>query len=70
MSKNSKRENLRRLKIKASALKRHAAAKDPLTGKSSLAQEAGRASGRKRAGDRAWGVEAAIKRWYPGAENG
>jgi len=65
MSSLSQREHVRRLKIKAAALRRHAAARDQVTGKSALAQSAGRASGRKRQGDRAWAVEMAIRRWHP-----
>ena len=67
MSTPEQREHVRRLKIKAAALRRHQAAKDPLTGKSTLAQSAGRASGRRREGDRAWALEMAIRRWYPEA---
>ena len=61
------REHVRRLKIKAAALRRHREAKDPSTGKSTLAQSAGRASGRRREGDKAWALEMAIRRWYPEA---
>ena len=59
------RERRRRLRIKLAALRRHQAARDPLTGKSSLAVAAGQASGRRREGDRAWGLEYALKRWHP-----
>ena len=59
------REHVRRLKIRAAALRRHRESKDPMTGKSSLAQSAGRASGKQREGDRAWALEMAIRRWYP-----
>ena len=60
-----KREHIRRLKIRAAALERHRAARDPDTGKSSLAVSAGQRSGLARRGDRAWAVRMAIKRWYP-----
>ena len=43
---------------------RFEAARDAATGKSALAVSAGKASGRKREGDRAWGLEAALRRWY------
>ena len=57
--------NMRR---RAAALERHAAARDPLTGKSTLAVEAGRLGGRKTA-DRlgcpsAWGLRMALRRHY------
>lgn len=60
-----KREHARRLKIRAAALERHRAARDPDTGKSSLAVSAGQRSGLARQGDRAWAIRMAIKRWYP-----
>ena len=59
------RERVRRLRIRLAALRRHEAARDPATGKSMLAVEAGRMSGRQRAGDRTWGLEWALKRWHP-----
>ena len=59
------REHLRRLRIRLAALRRHKAARDPVTGKSALAVAAGQASGRRREGDRAWGLEWALRRWYP-----
>ena len=59
------RERVRRLRIRLAALRRHAAARDPTTGKSTLAVAAGQASGRRREGDRAWGLECALKRWHP-----
>jgi len=57
--------NLRR---RAAALERHAAARDPLTGKSTIAVDAGRLGGRKTA-DRmgcpsAWGLRLALRRWH------
>ena len=64
MSTAEGREHVRRLKIKLAALKRHAAARDPATGKSTLAVTAGRASAKQREGDRAWGLALAIKRWH------
>ena len=68
MSTAESREHLRRLRIRLAALKRHRAARDPLTGKSTLAVDAGRASAKQREGDRAWGLDLAIKRWH-GREN-
>jgi len=57
--------NMRR---RAAALERHAAARDPLTGKSMLAVAAGRLGGRKTA-DRmgcpsAWGLRMALRRHH------
>ncbi len=63
-----RREHVRRMRIRLAALRRHAAARDPLTGKSSLAVAAGKASGRRRIGGRAWGLEYAMRRWYPKAD--
>ena len=65
MTSAEKREHIRRLKIRAAALERHKAARDPDTGKSSLAVSAGQRSGLARQGDRAWAIRMAIKRWYP-----
>ena len=65
MTPAERRNHVRKMKIKASALRRHANAKDPLTGKSFLAQTAGRASALQREGDSAWGVSMAIRRWHP-----
>jgi len=57
--------NLRR---RAAALERHAAARDPLTGKSHLAVAAGRLGGLKtveRHGPgSAWGLRMALCRWH------
>ena len=58
------RERVRRMRIRLAALKRHAAAKGP-DGKSELAVSAGKASGRQREGDHAFGLELALRRWYP-----
>jgi len=63
------REHVRRLKIRLAALKRHAKAKDPQTGKSELAVAAGRASGRTREGDKAFGLDLALKRWHAEADD-
>ena len=57
--------NMRR---RAAALERHAKARDPLTGKSTIAVAAGRLGGRKTA-DRmgcpsAWGLRMALRRHY------
>lgn len=68
MGSPAERERVRRLRIRLAALRRHAAARDPATGKSSLAVAAGQASGRRREGDRAWGLEWALRRWYPTQE--
>lgn len=65
----AERERIRRMRIRLAALKRHAAARDPLTGKSTLAMDAGRASGRKRIGNSVWGLESCMKRWHAGKEN-
>ena len=65
MSSPAERERVRRLRIRLAALRRHAAARDPSTGKSTIAVAAGQASGREREGDRAWGLEWALKRWHP-----
>ena len=59
------REDIRRMRIRLAALRRHEAARNPVSGKSSLAVKAGKISGQKRRGDRAWGLENALKRWYP-----
>ena len=64
MTSSERREHLRRLRIRSAALKRHRAARDPVTGKSTLAVAAGRASAKEREGDRAWGLDLAIKRWH------
>ena len=54
------RERLPRPRIRLAALCRHSAARDPVTGNSSLAVAAGQASGRGRERDRAWGLESAL----------
>ena len=56
------RERVRRMRIRLAALKRHAAARNPNTGKSELAVAAGKASGRTREGDKAFGLELALRR--------
>ncbi len=61
----SRREHIRRMRIRLAALRRHETARDPETGKSSLAVAAGKASGRRRKGDRVWGLQNALHRWYP-----
>jgi len=58
------REHLRRLRLKLAAKKRHRMARDPYTGKSRLAVEAGKKSGLKREGDSVWGLEMSLKRWH------
>ena len=65
MDSRKERERIRRLRIRLAALKRHQASRDPLTGKSALAVTAGKASGVSREGDRAFGLELALKRWWP-----
>ena len=64
------REHVLRLKIRLVALRRHETARDLLTGKGGLAVAAGKASGRVRQGDSAFGLELALKRWYPEATPG
>lgn len=64
-SKVPRREHIRRLRIRLAALKRHALARDPYTGKSLLAVAAGKASGIQREGDSVWGLEMALRRWDP-----
>ena len=64
-----RRRRVGNLKRKAAALRRHRAARDPLTGKSLLAEKAGRAGWRKRAeahpgGARGLGLELALARWH------
>lgn len=59
------RERLRRYRIRLAALKRHAEARDPFTGKSALAVNAGRVSGLKREGDQAWGLGLALRAGIP-----
>ena len=46
MATPSDRERVRRMRIRLAALRRHAAARDPFTGKSELAVTAGKSSGR------------------------
>ena len=49
-------------------LRRHASLRDPATGKSTLAQRAGRLGGlrtvSKLDGPSAWGLSMALRRWY------
>ena len=59
-----RRERRKRLKLRLAALKRHKAARGP-DGKSELAVSGGKASARCRKDDHAWGLELALKRWYP-----
>ena len=63
------REHVRRLRIRLAALRRHAAARDPLTGRSMLDVKAGQASARQREGDTVWGLSMALARWYPDAND-
>ena len=58
------RERVRRFRLRLAALKRHAAARGE-DGKSTLAVAAGKASGVSREGDEVWGLELALRRWYP-----
>ena len=57
--------NMRR---RASMLERHERARDPETGKSAIAVEAGRRGGERTAelhgGGSAWGVRMALRRWH------
>jgi hypothetical protein len=64
----SREERARRLRIRLAALKRHAAARGR-DGKSKLAVAAGRASGRSRQDDSAWGLEMSLRRWHPMEED-
>lgn len=64
----AERERVRRLRIRLAALQRHARARGP-DGKLILAVRAGQASGRRRAGDSAWGLALALRRWYGGPKN-
>ena len=68
MTHREHREHVRRLRIRLAALRRHAAARGP-DGKSTIAVDAGRSSARRRLGDSAWGLEQAIRRWYPKDED-
>ena len=69
MTPTERRERGRRLKIRLAALKRHAAARGA-DGKSELAVAAGKASGRQREGDEAWGLELALRRWHSDGDAG
>ncbi len=57
--------NLRR---RAAMLERHAAERDPATGRSALAVAAGRLGGQRTAerhgGGSAWGLRLALRRWH------
>jgi hypothetical protein len=64
MTPREQREHLRRMRIRLAALERHRAARDPATGKSTLAVTAGRASAKGREGDQVWGLRLALKRWH------
>ena len=65
MSTPESREHVRRMRIRLAALRRHEAARDPHSGKSTLAVAAGQASGKRREGDKAWALEMALRRWHP-----
>ena len=65
----TERERVRRMRIRLAALRRHAQAKG-VDGKSELAVAAGKQSGRARAGDSAFGLDLALKRWHPAKGNG
>ncbi|MFH1483365.1 MAG: hypothetical protein ABIG98_03815 [Chloroflexota bacterium] len=52
------------MRLRLAALKRHAAARGE-DGKSALAVAAGKASGASREADTAWGLQMALRRWYP-----
>lgn len=60
----SQRERVRRLRLRLAAKKRHRRSRDPISGKSRLAVEAGKKSGLKREGDSVWGLEMSLKRWH------
>ena len=70
MTPTDRREHVRRLKLRLAALRRHAALRDAVTGKSALAVAAGRASAVHREGDCAWALSMALRRWYPDLEEG
>jgi hypothetical protein len=61
-------QHIKSMKCRLAALRRHAALRDPLTGKSTLAQEAGRKGGQRTASKlgcpAAWGLAMALKRWH------
>ncbi len=65
----SETERIRRMRLRLAALRRHAEAKDPTTGKSRLAQAGGRKAGQKaveRAGcGTILGLSLAMARWHP-----
>lgn len=67
-------ERIANLRRRASMLERHHRARDPLTGKSMLAVEAGRRGGERTAerhgGGSAWGLRMALKRWHAIAVDG
>jgi hypothetical protein len=65
-----RRQRAANLRRRLALLRHHEAQRDPLTGKSHQAVRAGRLGGRKRAdthpgGPRAFGLELALRRWYP-----
>ena len=64
MTPAKRRERGRRLRIRAAALRRHAAARG-IDGKSRLAVAAGQASGRSRVADSAWGGDNGCKALVP-----
>jgi len=61
-------ERVANLRRRASMLERHARARDPFTGKSRIAVEAGRQGGRRtverHGGGSAWGLRLALRRWH------
>jgi hypothetical protein len=62
------RERVANLRRRAAMLERHARARDPVSGKSSIAVAAGRKGGRVTAArggsPAAWGLRMALKRWH------
>ncbi|MDP2950091.1 MAG: hypothetical protein Q8P22_11195 [Chloroflexota bacterium] len=65
-----RRRHAANLRRRLGMLAHHHRQRDPLTGKSRQAVKAGRLGGRKRAeehpgGPRAFGLELALRRWYP-----
>jgi hypothetical protein len=61
-------QHIKSMKCRLAALRRHAALRDPLTGKSTLAIRAGRLGGQRTASKlgcpAAWGLSMALKRWH------
>jgi hypothetical protein len=65
---DAEQQRIANLRRRAAMLERHARARDPLTGKSTLAVEAGRKGGMVTAyrvgSPSAWGLRMSLKRWH------